>query len=693
MTQRENDLSVLTAAEYDIAGNKIRAYYDARRKLVFVIDETISDIKPNVLLVINSVGDRKWDDVLANDYGIDLETVRPKKDNKYQKLDIEYDGLDVYADLIGAFDAGASMTDVLRRLDVFRDTSSRRAATERFSAAEITAANARDTISKTNETIGELQTRLRQLRSKLGAQKKEIGREPTKQSASKILRTEAHIDTTNEKLARAKKRLASAQKRLVAAEEDAEIAREILARAPLQSSAAAQPMAALPAAPAFREITFAGPSSDDLPAVVPNDIDVGIPADANNNSTTQTEETKAEIMADEEVKPLFDKDPEILDEEIAFKPIDFGNIPAPAPRQPLQETAMDISSDTIAPAPLSFVPPVQEYDAVNESAPRDASPVLDAITSVNVPSESETIITERIIPQPVVEPQPEPVSNPAPAPMKDIVPAPAHSEMRPVSPIAGRAGDSNGGAQKKPALLYYIMLIALILMSIFTLWIYQKSTGDTVPELSAPTAVADLTQTAPTAPRDVDANPFIITETVSEASAPVPTDDAEPVAEPVVEQVVPIAPVQDTAPVADVPVDIPQPQPMMPAPVDIPEPAEVVPQPIPVVEAQPEPVIQPVPVSTPQPVSQPEKTIPTEEEIIASKPGYNVSQQEKMFVADNGYETDVKYVDDTLVENNVETCSDGKAPDMYGCCSGEEYTDIGDGYACCAGDECFPPLF
>ena len=61
--------------EYNIAGNVIRAYYDADDKLIFILDKTISDDKPNVLLVINPVGDRKWDDILANDYGVDLETV------------------------------------------------------------------------------------------------------------------------------------------------------------------------------------------------------------------------------------------------------------------------------------------------------------------------------------------------------------------------------------------------------------------------------------------------------------------------------------------------------------------------------------------------------------------------------------------------------------------------------------------
>ena len=82
------DNSVLTFREYNIGGNALRAYYDADGKLVFVLDNTVDNRKPNALLVINPVGDRKWDDILANDYGVDLETVRPKKNNKYDELDI-----------------------------------------------------------------------------------------------------------------------------------------------------------------------------------------------------------------------------------------------------------------------------------------------------------------------------------------------------------------------------------------------------------------------------------------------------------------------------------------------------------------------------------------------------------------------------------------------------------------------------
>ena len=68
----------------------------------------------------------------------------------------------------------------------------------------------------------------------------------------------------------------------------------------------------------------------------------------------------------------------------------------------------------------------------------------------------------------------------------------------------------------------------------------------------------------------------------------------------------------------------------------------------------------------------------------------------------------LKYDDDGYIENpfksassaleeedEVLTCLDGSEPDMYGCCTGETYTDMGDaGFNCCPDDggDCFPPI-
>ena len=213
----EKEKPVLKSQDYEIGGNTLRAFYDARGKLVFVLDYYTSDIKPNVLLVMTSHGDRKWDDVLANEYGVDLETVRPKKDNKYQKLDVEYDGLVVYDNLIRAYTDDGDVDAALRDLNEFRTASCRRAAMERLDVARAVAENARETIDRAGDSIVELQAKIKTTRAKLQSLRRNIGREPTKQSAAKILKTEARLEMLNSKLNRAKRRLENATKRLDAA--------------------------------------------------------------------------------------------------------------------------------------------------------------------------------------------------------------------------------------------------------------------------------------------------------------------------------------------------------------------------------------------------------------------------------------------------------------------------------------------
>ena len=204
---REKETSLLKSSDYDINGNSLRAFYDKHGKLVFVLDLTTSELKPNVLLVMTSVGDRKWDDVLSNDYGMDLELVRPKKDNKYQKLDVEYDGLVVYDNLIRAYQDGGNVKSAIKDLESFRATSVRRSATERLAASTVIADNARETIERTGDTIVELKAKIKAVKSKLVTLKRGIGREPTKQSAAKILKAEAQLDVLTGKLERAQKRL------------------------------------------------------------------------------------------------------------------------------------------------------------------------------------------------------------------------------------------------------------------------------------------------------------------------------------------------------------------------------------------------------------------------------------------------------------------------------------------------------
>ena len=687
--ERENLYQTLTYKDYDIAGATFRAYYDADAKLVFVLDTVINKFKPNVMLVINPVGNRKWDDILANDYGLDLETVRPKKDNKYQKLDVEYTGLAEYDALIQADKMSTVDDAVLEKMMRFYSGALRRAANERLADAELTADKARETIEKTNETINANQVRLKKLRGKLAEYRRGVGKEPTKQSAAKILRAESQIDATNDKLGRAKKRLDNAKHRLAIAEEDADSARQVLAQ--LEHATADAPM--VPATPMSTDVAhFEQPPVPMMPETQFAEI---API-----QEPEFEEPKAENMADDEVKPLFDKDPEILDEEIAFKPVDF-DLQNEDKMPVVQDVPQYEESGVVA--PLSFVPPVQ-----TQPVEPITSPVLDSLTTVDLPSEqldSELMTTIA----PVAAPQEfvSPITDVAPVaadvkPMADVLPsqspvdampeispAPIDDGMRPVSPITGNVSETLTPVRHKPTVLYYVLLVVLIVLSVFTLWLYQKSANDSVPELGA--------QTAPIV-KDV-----VVDENQSDSVA---DDVVSPFVEQIQEQPQIIEPVV-------VPVSVEEESILVE-----PEIADVEPEPVPVTPAVPvqmsedlaptvsvpatpeisdgsvaEPVVTPVdntesPFLTDETVAAvPPKPIV---DVVVNKPAYNVSQNDKMFVADPEYETD------GVVQEEIETCADGMAPDADGCCAGEELVEFDDGaLMCCAigTDECFEPMF
>ena len=707
----------LTQTEHDIAGNVIRAYYDKDDKLIFVLDETVNADKPNVLLVIDSFDGRKWDEVLVNDYNIDLETVRPKRDNKYQKLDIEYGGLDVYADLIAADENGDDLTDALDNLNRFRIMSVRRSARERLDAANDVIEKAQDTIKRTNDTIDELRDKVKELRGRVAAQRREIGREPTKASAAKILKTEAQIDATNEKLARAKKRLTNAQRRLTTAEEDAEIARSLLARDVPKVSSKQKTKTVRQQAPVVVE---------------------------------EIEPKAKEMRDDEEIKPLFDKDPENLDDSIAFKPIDFGDDEQPSqepvakPVDTFEPTAEpEHKKDDFVPAPLSFTPPTK----TEEDAPAESElPVLETLTPEPIDDVPElpattpdTDYSKPIMPEPLPEPilesqkqitddkeSHEPLTADAPmtvTPVVPVVPVAPVTPVRPVSPVMNNVTPVDEKPHKA-TFMYYVLLILLILLSIGTLWLYQKTTSENTPDLAVV-----VSEKAP-APE----KPVAVAEPVVQPVSSTTEIKTETVQEPIVSKPIIVEP----KPIVTKPalVDV-EPEPVAVEIAPVVESVAVEPEPV-VVKPEPAPIEMESSFVMPKPVAtyEPEKPrIPSEAEILATKPGYNVSQNEEMFVASNEYDTDFEYdADEDYVDVDIEpvvvkepitikeptvvvaepepaeytqvasivfdddeepetsVCEGGATTDSYGCCPGEEYTYTDDGFMCCNGDDCFPPV-
>jgi len=532
----------LTGRSYDILGNDIEAFYDASNDLVFVLDKTLNQNKPNVLLVINPVGDKKWDEILSGQYGVDLETIRPKQDNKYQKLDIEYSGLNVYRKLIDAFVSGDLLDEHITQLNILRDSAIRHSAMVRLNMSNEVISRTNVTIVKTKESIVRLQERLKTLRNRLAEQKKEIGRVSTKQSASKILKTESMIDATNEKLKRAKKRLESAQKRLEIATIDAELASNVLNQPALEivDNVKNEPLAILPK----YEIQSVNPDSNEGGEML-------LESDTDKDDTMDTE--KKYLDNDDEVnggevKPLLDKDPEIINEDIAFKPITFDapNLPVPESKEEKEEDVPKFDFDIQSFSEPEIKSDVEletdiepTEDSATESEKIDAEPenrpVLESITPIaveeldkiadtdthntdntvddditdfdapaldggveQITDENVTVEQNYVPKSPIVEKESndeyketsesekytesakesyennggENIIRPVPPVVPQV------SSDRDVKPIVNYETDTS---KSKPSGVYYLLLLILIVLSVFTLWLYQKNMGNGKP--------------------------------------------------------------------------------------------------------------------------------------------------------------------------------------------------------------------
>ena len=573
--ERENfdsqtQYGALVMRHYNIEGNDFDAFYDSSDRLIFVMDNTINNQKPNVLLVINPSAGKKWDEILSADYGVDLETIRPKVDNKYQKFDIEYSGLPVYDGLIKAYDTGVSLEEPLNQLKILRASAARHSAMMRLNVANENITKINATIVRTKESIVRLQARLKTLRAKLAEAKKGIGREPTKQSAAKVLKLESQIEATNEKLKRAQERLKSAQKRLETATVDAELASELLNQPSEQIKKSAKK-----SAPIIVETTSETPvvktkaeakeeepvvietetteetttveededkskkektnkkvkkdKDDDIEETETEDIDETVDDDDDfsddefldeddeydeeydDENSENTEKADQKDDDTDKVKPLFNKDPQILNEDIAFKPISF-NAPAvpelPEP-EPESEPVPDLKSDAILTTETTETKETEEEEKIEKTEEKQSEPekIEKPVLESMMPIATETLREEDkepIAEVPVVEEQkfvPEEslktqenindVRQSIPVITQETKTLTETEDYKPVSPVAPMPPLPYSASsteivhetevKRRPSLFYYLLLILLIVLSVFTLWLYQKNVRDTAP--------------------------------------------------------------------------------------------------------------------------------------------------------------------------------------------------------------------
>ncbi|MDR0967974.1 MAG: hypothetical protein LBL75_04100 [Rickettsiales bacterium] len=595
----------LVTERFDIAGNVFTGFYDGAHRLIFVLDNTRDDKIPNTLLVMESPDGRKWDDILVNDYGVDLETIRPRKNNRYEKLDIDYDGLGIYGQLVADNMSGVDLSGALSALSDYRAATGIRLAMARLDAARREIAVASATIDKTDTGLSELRKKMRDTKNKISQMRANVGKKPNKVVAAKILKLESDLEAMNERSNRARLRLRRAKKRLADANSDADTAQLVLKR-------------------------------------------------LGDKTQIKTKEEKME----NETKPLFDKDPNIIDEKIAFKPIEF-NTPSfvpPAMETPVASAEIietPVSQDAalpdgmVLPKPAPVADPIQVAPVMNTATP----------TSMQVP---------------IVNPETNVAQSSAPI----AAPAPAVASMqKPMSPVTGMTSitptTNNENSGNKPTKIYYIMLIILIALAIFTLWMYQKNMDSSVtPNLVATTPDNNAPETAPAAVADESA--FIITQpTITPAAesvpvvAPAPMPESAPVSEAIQEPVAAIEEVTST---------------------------ELVVHPVSDVSIETAPMVQPVqPVTLPAPAPEFDTPAPTITSPDNVQPQIIVDESVTEVVAPV---EDVAMTEQPSVSSSL--CTSGDAPDVNGCCAGEEsrWIESYNAYGCCSimDGECYPPL-
>ena len=282
---------------------------------------------------------------------------------------------------------------------------------------------------------------------------------------------------------------------------------------------------------------------------------------------------------------MFNEDPQILNDDIAFKPIAFD--------APVFNESEDIKEE-----------PIVQIE--------EPKPVLESMTPIHEP---EPVFT----PQPIVE---EEVVEEKPVieTIKPVEPVIQESEtvvepVRPITPVVNNfQAPIENKEHSKPGFIYYVLLLVLILLSVFTLWLYQKNiSGDTTPVLTAkatetvvaePKVVEKVEQPAPVVVNEQQNDDVFLNEEPAVAEpVSVETKEQEPIEEEQDEE-----PIEEPTPMVDT------------APVVM----DVVPSRL----------------NTSVDTDAEEENVISEEDILANKPVYEPgAKYDDMFVSEEDYES------------------------------------------------------
>ncbi|MCT4552599.1 MAG: hypothetical protein N4A44_02945 [Alphaproteobacteria bacterium] len=199
------------------------AFYLPNNKVqpIFVIDHKISDEVIDPILIINpdeTDKERKWDRLLSEKYNVNPMNVRPKKNNKYLKLDVIYKGLNLYRDYVEMPDQR-----IANKIEHNKLTELLKVCKERLDFLHLDLKRATSTKGTSAKTLKNLEDHLERVKIKL----KKIEENPKIEGfTAKEERERSKIFELEDKIKSAKRRIKRAEKREAENQEKIEVIKE-----------------------------------------------------------------------------------------------------------------------------------------------------------------------------------------------------------------------------------------------------------------------------------------------------------------------------------------------------------------------------------------------------------------------------------------------------------------------------------
>lgn len=231
ISKKENnvglDENIYKDQDYDFS-----VYYDNNGNPAFAIERTLDDIAPNHKIIVDAEkGEQnlqnpevKWEEILEKRYSIDINEIWPKIENKFQKIDPEYEGLNLYAELIRNPDSN----EIKEAFEINREKQSLDNALEREQEELLELNRASNTIETSNKTLKRTQKSFSNLKARLKGYKEDEKNDPESVDQEKKQRTIDSFNKYKEKLKRTKRRIRRAERREVKAREELALTRAII---------------------------------------------------------------------------------------------------------------------------------------------------------------------------------------------------------------------------------------------------------------------------------------------------------------------------------------------------------------------------------------------------------------------------------------------------------------------------------